>query len=91
MVLSELSQTVRDANELVCMDLSRQLLEPKNVHSIKSSNLLDTALPLIRSLHSQNALPALFFNYDRSQCEQIYRKLLMQFQESEGIQPGMEG
>ncbi|KAJ5340845.1 hypothetical protein N7541_009969 [Penicillium brevicompactum] len=28
--------------------------------------LLDSTLPLVYSLHSQDALPALFFNYDRS-------------------------
>ncbi|OQD81278.1 hypothetical protein PENANT_c028G06050 [Penicillium antarcticum] len=45
--------------------------------------LLDTTLPLIFSLHSQGALPALFFNYDRAQCEDICHNLLNQLQYSE--------
>jgi hypothetical protein len=45
--------------------------------------LRDTTLPLIFSLHSQGALPALFFNYDRGRCEDLCRELLEQLQGSE--------
>lgn len=51
--------------------------------SIDADNLLDTTLPLICSLHNRGALPALFFNYDRSECERICQKLLSQFEEAE--------
>ncbi|RJE24609.1 DEAD DEAH box helicase [Aspergillus sclerotialis] len=51
--------------------------------SINANDILDTTLPLICSLHNRGALPALFFNYDRSECERICRKLLEQFQEGE--------
>lgn len=47
--------------------------------SIDVNSLLDTTLPLVCSLHNQNALPALFFNYDRSMCESICRRLLDDF------------
>jgi hypothetical protein len=42
-----------------------------------------TTLPLIFSLHSQGALPALFFNYDRTECEELCHELLEQLQDSE--------
>ncbi|KAJ5638305.1 DEAD/DEAH box helicase, partial [Penicillium lividum] len=45
--------------------------------------LLSTTLPLICSLHAQRALPALFFNYDRSKCEKIGNHLLKQLREAE--------
>ena len=51
--------------------------------SINANDVLDTTLPLICSLYNRGALPALFFNYDRSECERICRKLLEQFQEAE--------
>jgi superfamily II RNA helicase len=44
---------------------------------------LDTTLPLICSLHHSGALPVLFFNYDRTQCERICRQLLERFREAE--------
>ncbi|KAL4931974.1 putative DEAD/DEAH box helicase [Aspergillus undulatus] len=55
-------------------------LEPATVDG---SSILDTTLPLICSLHDQNALPALFFNYDRAKCEQICEHLVSQLKESE--------
>ncbi|CAG8926156.1 unnamed protein product [Penicillium salamii] len=47
------------------------------------AELIYDTLPLVFSLHSQGALPALFFNYDRSKCEYLGRKLLEQLQVSE--------
>ena len=38
--------------------------------------LCNTALPLVAELHERNALPAILFNFDRWQCEQIARKIL---------------
>ncbi|KAJ5782615.1 hypothetical protein N7457_004389 [Penicillium paradoxum] len=49
------------------------------------NDLLNSTLPLIFSLHAQNALPALFFNYDRSQCEGICLHLLTELQNSEAV------
>ncbi|KAJ5772626.1 DEAD/DEAH box helicase, partial [Penicillium odoratum] len=45
--------------------------------------LLSTTLPLICSLHDHRALPALFFNYDRSKCEKIGKHLLKKLREAE--------
>lgn len=46
-------------------------------------DLFSSTLPLICSLHAQRALPALFFNYDRSKCERICHHVLVQLQERE--------
>jgi len=47
------------------------------------SELLHEILPLVCSLHAQQALPALFFNYDRNHCEETCRQLLKQLQKAE--------
>jgi hypothetical protein len=49
----------------------------------QDDDLVSTTLPLIFSLHAQNALPALFFNYDRTACEDICLQLSTKLQESE--------
>ncbi|KAI3082951.1 hypothetical protein CBS147353_2546 [Aspergillus niger] len=47
------------------------------------NNLLDTTLPLICSLHDQGALPAIFFNYERSKCEEICQQIVDELEQSE--------
>ncbi|OKL57447.1 hypothetical protein UA08_07159 [Talaromyces atroroseus] len=51
--------------------------------SSEASGIVSSTLPLICSLHAQNALPALFFNYDRSKCVYICYHLLTELQEAE--------
>ncbi|PYI36136.1 P-loop containing nucleoside triphosphate hydrolase protein [Aspergillus indologenus CBS 114.80] len=48
-------------------------------------NLLQTTLPLICALSEQGALPALFFNYDRSWCEKICHHICSELQKAEKI------
>ncbi|KAJ5987676.1 hypothetical protein N7522_011924 [Penicillium canescens] len=75
LVLNELTEST----ECVKPTLVTFSKEPRTVGapvSIDADNLLSTTLPLVCSLHDQNALPALFFNYDRSMCERICRRLL---------------
>lgn len=50
---------------------------------VNNESLLDTTLPLICRLYERNSLPALFFNYDRSQCEEICRALINQLESAE--------
>ncbi|KAL4883392.1 DEAD/DEAH box helicase [Aspergillus karnatakaensis] len=50
---------------------------------VNKSSIRDTTLPLICSLHEQDALPAILFNYDRSYCEAICDRLLTQLEASE--------
>lgn len=43
---------------------------------INAESLADTTLPLLCKLNERNALPAIFFNYDRGKCESICQSLL---------------
>jgi hypothetical protein len=49
-----------------------------NKHDLKA-----TTLPLLFQLHKRRALPAILFNYDRSQCESIACAVLAQLVEAE--------
>lgn len=51
--------------------------------TVNSSDLLSTTLPLLSELNARNALPALLFNYDRTMCEKICKKLMAQLIEEE--------
>ncbi|GKZ23205.1 hypothetical protein AbraIFM66951_000706 [Aspergillus brasiliensis] len=57
-------------------------LGPDKPRAVKNS-LHDTTLPLICSLHDQGALPAIFFNYDRSKCESICQQILDELEQAE--------
>jgi superfamily II RNA helicase len=46
-------------------------------------DLESTTLPLLYQLHKRRALPAILFNYDRNQCEQIAYSVLQQLVEAE--------
>ena len=46
--------------------------------TIDSLSLKSTTLPLLYQLHKRRALPAILFNYDRDQCEQIAYSVLEQ-------------
>ena len=48
-----------------------------------NEDLYLTTLPLICKLHERNALPAIFFNYDRSKCEGICRVVTRQLEAAE--------
>lgn len=50
---------------------------------VDSENLLHTTLPLICRLHERDALPAIFFNYERTKCEAICKAVLMQLEAAE--------
>ena len=50
---------------------------------VQPENLYATTLPLLCKLHERNALPAIFFNYDRHRCEGIARALLKQLVDAE--------
>lgn len=45
---------------------------------VDTEDLLHTTLPLICRLHERDALPAIFFNYERTKCEKICKAVLMQ-------------
>lgn len=53
------------------------------VFDTSSSALSSTALPLLNDLHSQGALPALLFNYDRGYCEKTALTVLTRLEKAE--------
>jgi hypothetical protein len=48
-------------------------------------DLKATTLPLLYQLHKRRALPAILFNYDRAQCEEIASAVLSQLVEAETL------
>ncbi len=55
----------------------------ESVEIIDPQSLTATTLPLLVRLHERNALPAIFFNYDRGQCERIARSVLTRLEKAE--------
>lgn len=51
--------------------------------NVEPRNLYATTLPLLCKLHERNALPAIFFNYDRHKCEGIALYVLEQLKDAE--------
>ncbi|KAI5803830.1 hypothetical protein EDC01DRAFT_472866 [Geopyxis carbonaria] len=49
----------------------------------KTTYLRDKTLPLLQSLHSANALPAILFSYDRTLCEYLCKHLCDQLKRAE--------
>ncbi|PWY75483.1 DEAD/DEAH box helicase [Aspergillus heteromorphus CBS 117.55] len=81
-VLKELSeQPPRNAPAVQVS--SGTITDSDTPREVKRNSLLETTLPLICSLNDQGALPALFFNYDRSWCEKICQYVLIELQEAE--------
>lgn len=80
-VIQELSKPLSAARpEVQVSGKSSEELRPS---VIKEDDICETTLPLICSLHDQDALPALFFNYDRENCEKICYHLLQHLEEAE--------
>ena len=50
---------------------------------IDPNNLYATTLPLLCKLHERDALPAIFFNYDRHGCENIAKAVIHRLQKAE--------
>lgn len=77
--------------DAVMDDLAKPLYKPvpqaaqisEGSVSIDADDLCSTTLPLLTKLHQQDALPAILFNYDRSQCEKICIRILDQLKTAE--------
>lgn len=54
---------------------------PKNL--TPGEEFIKSTLPLLSALHEQDALPAIIFNYDRTQCEDICRSIVDQLKAAE--------
>ncbi|KMU86321.1 DEAD/DEAH box helicase [Coccidioides immitis H538.4] len=83
MVLGELEHSVRAASRPEVQISSGKITTSENPRKVIARHYLDTTLPLACSLHEQGGLPALFFNYDRSGCEDMCRHLLEQLENAE--------
>ena len=89
-VIDELSKSMEDARTPK-QNGSVQAMETnagrdpqgKNDDDIDRDDLFQTTLPLICKLQERNALPAIFFNYDRSKCEGICEYVTKQLEEAE--------
>ena len=52
--------------------------DSESLTTVDPQSLQDTTLPLLCKLQERNALPAIFFNYDRNKCEVICHSILDQ-------------
>lgn len=55
---------------------------------INKGKLELTALPLLMDLHNRRGLPAILFNYDRSQCEKTLHAVVSQLERAEVVWKG---
>ncbi|KAI1973257.1 hypothetical protein LOZ51_005071 [Ophidiomyces ophidiicola] len=81
-VINELEPVSKGESQLL-LTHSPITAESESGRSVQTDDPIETTLPLVCSLYAQNALPALFFNYDRAKCEEICRTLLTRFQDAE--------
>lgn len=79
-VLHDLSKTSTIMPKRVEAQSSAGLTTPRNV---TTTDLKSTTLPLLVDLHYRNALPAILFNYDRTECERVAHNVLEDLQSSE--------
>lgn len=58
-------------------------LKDDDMLPVDSDDLYSTTLPLLCKLYERDALPAIFFNYDRHRCEGIARAIVRQLEAAE--------
>ena len=78
-VVDDLSQSMNGAGQNI-QSSKRQATEggAEDYVTVDPDNLDDTTLPLLCKLNERDALPAIFFNYDRNKCEGICHSILGQ-------------
>lgn len=83
-VLEELSKSM-EGNTPAEEAVSKGELSDKSddLENVDANDLFSTTLPLLCKLHERDALPAIFFNYDRHKCENIARVVVNQLQDGE--------
>lgn len=82
-VLEELEKPLTSTTRPRLQISSGKGKEPEDLAILDEEKYVDTTLPLICTLHEQGALPALFFNYDRTACEVTCLRLLEQLETAE--------
>ncbi|KAI4117463.1 MAG: hypothetical protein LQ345_002301 [Seirophora villosa] len=85
-VVEDLSKPIRDSDRPSrhISRLEEASTAPKET-TVDADNLYQTTLPLLCKLQERDALPAIFFNYDRSQCERICQTIVKQLQDAEAV------
>ncbi|KAL9102665.1 MAG: hypothetical protein Q9163_002219 [Psora crenata] len=84
-VIEDLSGTIK-TNSAPMEDVSKGELtetQAQDLIKVDRESLEGTTLPLLCKLHERNALPAIFFNYDRSKCEGICQTVTQQLEQTE--------
>jgi len=83
-VLEELESDFRkEDREEVQVTRAAEEADDEAVSMHDHTDLIKTTLPMLCSLHAQDGLPAILFNYDRHMCEKICKAVLEQLQEAE--------
>ncbi len=83
-VLEDLSNSMEVAPSCK-VEVSKGELSDKadDLIDIDPNDLYSTTLPLLCKLQERDALPAIFFNYDRHKCENIAKVVVQQLQDAE--------
>lgn len=81
-VHEDLSRSLEVANNM-SEQVSGSTVPHDNMAIISPDDLYATTLPLLCKLHERDALPAIFFNYDRHKCEGICKILIQNLMEAE--------
>lgn len=81
-VVATLEKTFR-REEQEELQVTRPSADQKDQAMAIHDDLLETTLPMLCSLHTQDALPAILFNYDRHMCESICKAIHDQLQAAE--------
>jgi hypothetical protein len=79
-VMESWQQSQLDAFRKVVLELGGDTETKRDIDpcTAESDDVAASMLPLLSSLHTAGALPALIFNYDRYQCENIAKAVLGQ-------------
>ena len=84
-VMEDLSSTMY-RNSAPQRDVSKGELadtDDEDLVKLDSEDLYKTTLPLLCKLYERNALPAIFFNYERTKCEGICQAITQQLEQAE--------
>ena len=84
-VVKELTPTTNTPSLLTADKAPSRNSSASDGEQIDPYDLCSTTLPLLYQLHRRRALPAILFNYDRSQCERIAETVLKQLVAAEKI------
>lgn len=84
-VMDDLSRSMEDnrANDNQTSKRQAAAIGAEDFVKVEADDVFQTTLPLLCKLHERDALPAIFFNYDRNRCEGICKAVLVQLATAE--------